>query len=233
MIVILLILFLIATGLLLFVWRKYKRLSRQLREMNLLHKENDPQECNDKLISLLRNYRHDWLNHLQVILGYVSLKKLDKISSYIMQVHEEARQHTLISKLKHKDLAVFLYMIPIEYPNIQIQLELANDLPEIDFREEGTWILQTLQSIFSLLQQQSIDQHYIYSSILSMNRLEKQIVVNIELEGNLTSYHESITQIGEQVKQQGGQFFIDLYNEQEFMMEFHFPIQARGVANVC
>ncbi|MFV9510890.1 Spo0B domain-containing protein [Tepidibacillus sp. LV47] len=234
---ILLILFLVTALLLLIVWTKYKQLQRYIKAKEILHNENHQQECqqecDDKEISLLRYYRHDCLNHLQVILGYAYLKKIDKIISYISQVREEARQHTLISKLNHHDLAVFLYMLPIDYPKIHVQLELSEDLPTIDFQKDGSIILQTLQSIFCHLQRHTLDEYYIHSLILAMNRLENQIVVNIEYEGNFAPYYEEVTKIGEQVKQQGGEYFIDLFNEQECIMEFHFPIQVRGVANVC
>ncbi|WP_339059908.1 Spo0B domain-containing protein [Tepidibacillus marianensis] len=230
---ILLVLLVIAIGLLLYLYIRNRQLHSQVEMLHDVHREKLKQEFNEKVISLLRNYRHDWLNHMQVILGYVSLRKSDKIAGYITQVHEEARQHTLISKLGPIDLVVFLYMVPVEYPRINLQLELSENLTTVDFEKIGADLLQLLKRIFDYLESYSLDEHQIHALILSMNRLEKQLVVNIEYEGNFEPYYSFMMTVGEKLKQQGGEIFIDLYNEQEFIIEFYFPIQARGVADVC
>ena len=222
-------LLLLSFGLILFLLWKLRQQQQLVVRIHALEKKLE--KNNDHIISLLRNYRHDWLNHMQVILGYVSLKKLDNISGYINHVHQEAVQHTLISKLQGKNLAVFLYMLPLQYPKIQVQLELSEELTYIDFQKED-WILETLQGFFDRLHDHSVDEHQIHSVILDMNRLENRFVVNIEYEGDFSPFYQQTLLQGQEIQRVGGEFFVDLYDDQ-CIIEFHFPIQARGVANVC
>lgn len=51
------------------------------------------------LLEVLKVQRHDFMNHLQVISGYIQLKKYDRAHEYIGQVAEELKQASLISKL--------------------------------------------------------------------------------------------------------------------------------------
>jgi len=230
---VLLFLVIIAMGLIIYLYFTNRRLHSQVQKLLEIQRKELKNEYNKKVISLLQNFRHDWLNHMQVILGYNSLNKSDKIAGYIKQVNEEAKQRTLISKLGQTDLVIFLFMLPVEYPNIDLQLELSEDLNTVNFRSIGEQLLQLLKGLFGHLQNNLLDEHQIHTLLLSMNRLENQLVVNIEYEGNFEPHYTFISTLGEKLKHQGGEFFIDLYNDQEFIVEFYFPIEARGVANVC
>ncbi|WP_406678665.1 Spo0B domain-containing protein [Neomoorella carbonis] len=58
------------------------------------------------VISLLRRQRHDILNHLQVISGYLQLQKSDRALSYLQEVVGELEQLGRLMRLKQPDLAL-------------------------------------------------------------------------------------------------------------------------------
>lgn len=59
-----------------------------------------------EVISLLRSQRHDILNHLQVISGYLQLQKYDRALTYLQEVNAELEQLGRLMRLKQPDLAL-------------------------------------------------------------------------------------------------------------------------------
>ncbi|AKX93313.1 signal transduction histidine kinase [Moorella thermoacetica] len=59
-----------------------------------------------EIISLLRWQRHDFLNHLQVISGYLQLKKNDRALAYLRQVIDQLEQIGRIMHLQEPALAL-------------------------------------------------------------------------------------------------------------------------------
>ncbi|QGP92453.1 Sensor_kinase_SpoOB-type, alpha-helical domain [Neomoorella glycerini] len=58
------------------------------------------------VVSLLRWQRHDILNHLQVISGYLQLQKSDRALSYLQEVIVQLEQVGGLMRLKQPDLAL-------------------------------------------------------------------------------------------------------------------------------
>ncbi|SFJ16800.1 stage 0 sporulation protein B (sporulation initiation phosphotransferase) [Halobacillus dabanensis] len=56
------------------------------------------------IIALLRHKRHDWMNQIQLIQGYASLGKQDRLLSQIEEVKEEAEEER---KLLNSDALLF------------------------------------------------------------------------------------------------------------------------------
>jgi sensor histidine kinase regulating citrate/malate metabolism len=61
-----------------------------------------------EIIKLIREQRHDFVNHFQVILGYLQLNKIEHAVSYIKQKNEEMQGSSFLSKLDNPYLAVVL-----------------------------------------------------------------------------------------------------------------------------
>lgn len=59
-----------------------------------------------ELIPLLRWQRHDFLNHLQVISGYIQLQKSDRALVYLRQAIDQMEQVGRIMRLLQPDLAL-------------------------------------------------------------------------------------------------------------------------------
>ncbi|GBF10007.1 Spo0B domain-containing protein [Tepidibacillus sp. HK-1] len=205
-------------------------------DKNLIQQTNEEgsDDYHIKIIDLMKFYRHDWLNHFQVILGYVSLKKYEQIPHYIQKVIEDAKKRSIISNFEPSELAVFLYMMMIEYPKLNIELELDEGLEIKEEDVDGKWILHHLKGFLDLFDQRAnMDEEY-HSLFLSLNNLDKKMIIIFEYEGNISPVMEKIKAMGKQIDSEGGKFEIDLYNEDECIMELHFPFKGiRGVNHVC
>jgi len=59
-------------------------------------------------IKLLRNYRHIYMNDLQVILGYIQLEKQDKAAEYIKRVSLMMDKESKVYQLKDDDMKLIM-----------------------------------------------------------------------------------------------------------------------------
>ncbi len=196
-------------GIIIWLWLKNKN------DTNLSDNEN--------IVRLMKIYRHDWLNHIQVILGYVSMKKCEKIKEYIDRVYETVKQESDISNFKDKDLAAFLYLLPVHYPKLDIQLEVEENINETMKMANGKWILSYLKAFIDLLAFSQENQDQIYPLYLTITHNTHDIMVTIEYEGDVSSVIFKINQLGERLTEEKGYFSIDLHTINELIMDIHFP----------
>lgn len=78
-------------------------------------------------LKLLRVYKHDFLNHLQVISGYLQLKKYDSALNYVRQAIMDVEEHGAIMRLNLPELVIWLLLQRMELEEKGIILSLHND----------------------------------------------------------------------------------------------------------
>jgi stage 0 sporulation protein B (sporulation initiation phosphotransferase) len=77
--------------------------------------------CREETVELLRRYRHDVMNHLQLIQGYIQMDKVDRGREYIDCLAAYAQQHAALS---HRELPLISY-VALKHAVYSPQLELA------------------------------------------------------------------------------------------------------------
>ncbi|WP_274362631.1 Spo0B domain-containing protein [Paenibacillus thermotolerans] len=60
-------------------------------------------------IETMNHLRHDWLNDLQLLMGYVQMKKVDKLSGYVDMLKQRLAEESRASRLGHLGLIELLY----------------------------------------------------------------------------------------------------------------------------
>lgn len=82
----------------------------------------------EELLNLLRIQRHDFMNHLQVVSGYIQLDKCDQAKEYITQVSLELQKTGQIFKISDHELVLKLLLtLQNGFKN---QVELVVDVEE-------------------------------------------------------------------------------------------------------
>ena len=80
------------------------------------------------LIRLISHYRHDWMNELQVLFGYVRLRKYDKLDFFVDKIRNKTLQDSYISKLGIPSLIAFLLMFRLKEMVFELELDLEQGL---------------------------------------------------------------------------------------------------------
>lgn len=215
------VLYFISAGeliLIILLWRSFQK---TLSSKEQLHIENGNSE---DILQIMKVYRHDWQNHLQIILGYVSLKKYDQIPKYIGKITETAQKFSLISSFSNKELAVFLYMIPVRYPKLNYEFDIptgrsffVSNIYDVEL------LLSELRKFIDVFYK-TVEINLTHLLIISLVAVDDNIIVTFEYEGDIKPVHEEIISLCEEYKLLNGKYTIDIYNNKEFMMELYFPL---------
>ncbi len=103
----------------------------QLKTMKLQY-ENSVVAYKDQLyvqsIKLVEHIRHDWMNHNQVIMGYIQLQKSEKVIPYVQSLSHTNYRDSALSKLRIPSLIYYLLYYRVEHSNMSIHVDIEKEL---------------------------------------------------------------------------------------------------------
>jgi hypothetical protein len=78
-------------------------------------KEQVQLQQTEEIKQILNRQRHDWMNHVQVLMGYVSLNKTDRLKEYLQKLIRIASEERKIAQLRFSPLIVTLLTLGMKY----------------------------------------------------------------------------------------------------------------------
>jgi sensor histidine kinase regulating citrate/malate metabolism len=103
-----------------------------------------------QLIDLISHYRHDWMNDIQLLFGYVSLKKYDKLDDCMDKIRTKALQESCTAKLGIPSLVAFFITFRLHYHALTLELEMEQDINLASLPMEHENVSRLIQSIIQL-----------------------------------------------------------------------------------
>ncbi|MEJ8545722.1 Spo0B domain-containing protein [Brevibacillus borstelensis] len=83
-------------------------------------------EQTDELLTVLNRQRHDWLNHVQVLLGYLRLGRPEEGEAYLKRVSELAMQESMLARLNCSMLSVFFLTFNALNKDMLIEVDVCS-----------------------------------------------------------------------------------------------------------
>ncbi len=122
-----------------------------------------------ELINVLRTHRHDYLNDLQVIMGYLQLGKSDDALDYIKKTTDSLRADSSISNLAFPEISALLFKKRniAELKGINFKVGIGTDLKEM-----GVPVGDVTRILSSMIDQ----------SVDSITQLKGNPVINVVFE---------------------------------------------------
>lgn len=77
-------------------------------------------------IQTLNHHRHDWMNELQILYGYIQLGKLDKSVQCVERIKERMLQDSKISKLGIPSLVFYLHSYRTYNTELQLDVDVVD-----------------------------------------------------------------------------------------------------------
>ncbi|QKG84108.1 hypothetical protein GXN76_06210 [Kroppenstedtia pulmonis] len=114
--------------------REWKRKSETLRA--------------EALLELLGRQRHDWMNHIQVISGYVSVGQERRIPSYLQQVVDQLQEERVTVQVHPPVLAYTLVTLPHDFPEWHWEIYVDPSTPKLTERQ-GERVKAVLEKIMN------------------------------------------------------------------------------------
>jgi len=187
---------------------------------------NYREKSNSEIIRLMQIYRHDWQNYLQIIYGYVSLKKYDQIPKYIEKINGISKQQSIIASFNNLNLAAYLYTFPINYPMLNYELDIDDSMEILaKVNDKDRLVHEGIKRIIDLLYMTIVDNHK-HHLIISMTAIDNKIMINFEYEGNTDQVFNDILLLKGSYAgiADYGLLFIDLHNEQESKIKLNIRL---------
>lgn len=86
------------------------------------------QSLEERAISSLNHHRHDWMNDLQVLYGYLRMGKLDKSLQCVERIKERVQEESRISKLGIPSLVFYLQSFRASGAALDLHVEVEENL---------------------------------------------------------------------------------------------------------
>jgi len=114
------------------IWSGALKKQHQL-EIADLHKARE-----QEMMRALSHYRHDWMNDLQVLIGYISLKKYDKLAPYLEKIKDKMSEESYIANIGNTSLSLLLlsYRQYSQHYELHVTLDRSVHLHELPIRPD-------------------------------------------------------------------------------------------------
>jgi stage 0 sporulation protein B (sporulation initiation phosphotransferase) len=118
-------------------------------EESSLHAPSNPEQQQQLWIDTLGHARHEWLNDLQLIIGYVKLNKADKLATYVEMLKQKMNEESRIARWGHPKLVELLLTYRARPLSFIFHMHTASELSPIVADEKRIWLEE---AIFLLLE---------------------------------------------------------------------------------
>jgi stage 0 sporulation protein B (sporulation initiation phosphotransferase) len=102
-----------------------------------------------QMIDLISHYRHDWMNDIQLLFGYISLKKYDKLDDCMDKIRTKVLQESCTAKLGIPSLVAFFISFRLYYHALTLELEMEQDINlaslPIEHEKVSRFVQRTIQ----------------------------------------------------------------------------------------
>lgn len=116
----------------------------------IVRQQNQQNRCQrdetDALITCMNEKRHDWLNHLQVIMGYLSINRYDRLRPYLKQLMAEIKAESDICHIGYNPLSRYLLTHKMLRKDMLLDVHIVRGL-RINNERQGARLLETIQEV--------------------------------------------------------------------------------------
>lgn len=100
-------------------------------------------------IRTLNHHRHDWMNDLQVIYGYIRMNKTDRTVQYVEQIRDRMLTESKIAKLGIPSLVLFIQSFRTLTHSLVIDLEIDGELNLAELNVDGEACAKTIIEVIN------------------------------------------------------------------------------------
>ncbi|WP_230199132.1 Spo0B domain-containing protein [Risungbinella massiliensis] len=124
--------------------------------------------------------RHDWMNHVQVLLGYTAMKRPDRVQHYLERLVEEAHQERRWTEFTLSELVSFLILIPYTYKRWKWNLLAVGELKMVS-KPVQQQVLRSLPVIIETVQEMGANHHDWETIELGFVQEESKMIITLEV----------------------------------------------------
>ncbi|MGD8188832.1 Spo0B domain-containing protein [Brevibacillus ginsengisoli] len=179
----------------------------------------------DMLLTILNQQRHDWLNHFQVLLGYLKLGRPEEGETYLTRVTELARQESLLTRINCPPLSSFFLTFHALHNDLCLEVELYNDIDLSKVQKDQLSLFQFIYQLIMLVKNSFPKGSMETNSLLvTLESLPEAIQIQLELSAGLpASAQLELEKLLESELAQGVTIQTRNQREEEWCLELNLP----------
>ncbi|TNJ67663.1 hypothetical protein FE784_04585 [Paenibacillus hemerocallicola] len=108
-------------------------------------------EQEELFMQTINHLRHDWMNDIQVLYGYLKLKKYDKMHDYMEILKDKMFRESGISKLGIPSLIVYLQSFRVRCRSIRLDVELDPELHLAALPVDAQTVTDTITAVIEAI----------------------------------------------------------------------------------
>ncbi|MUT64537.1 Spo0B domain-containing protein [Paenibacillus sp. NEAU-GSW1] len=152
-------------------------------------------------IRTLNHHRHDWMNDLQVLYGYIRLQKLDKTADYVEKIKDRMAAESQIAKLGVPSLVSYIQSFRTITNSLQLKVINRQDIQLSDWPESGKPIAEALIRMINAYRM-GVKSGCGDAAVLTveLSKENDALFASFQYEGELTSEQHLADQIKKQLE---------------------------------
>ena len=123
--------------------------------------------------------RHEWMNHIQVLMGYLMMKREESIKDYLNRLVKQAQTERIISNLSYAPLAVSLLNIRHRLKEWELSLNVSERF-RFESVEEEKKFLKIWQQLVAMIEKRRQQTDAYIEASFSLEKEENQVQVEIQ-----------------------------------------------------
>ncbi|MCL6456490.1 MAG: Spo0B domain-containing protein, partial [Gorillibacterium sp.] len=150
--------------------------------------KQDKRRHEDDFLQILSIYRHEWMNHIQVLMGYIGLGKPDRIEEYVGKIKAKVHQESYLSKMGVPAVIVYYYTFQANHRSLALEFEIEQEVQLDRLPDSGVQasrLICQLIELFASLVPLDSGQHHSLS--LEFDQEEDCILLDFVYEGSLSA----------------------------------------------
>ncbi|MBO8163836.1 MAG: Spo0B domain-containing protein [Brevibacillus sp.] len=182
----------------------------------------------DLLLHYLNQQRHDWLNHFQVLLGYLKLGRVEEGEAYLRRITQEIQQESAIARINCPPLSVFFLTFHALHHDIRLQVEVEQqlDLARLAIEQE-TFCRLVFDLVFALKNHAEDAQDEQPSLLVSLRDGKDHVLIRFDLIGRVKAAGSQAVELAlRSVRDYGVAVLERVHNDKEWILEISIPCRT-------
>lgn len=182
----------------------------------------------DMLLTIINQQRHDWLNHFQVLLGYLKLGRPEEGAAYLTRVTELAHQESLLARINCPPLSSFFLTFHALHNDLCLEVELYNDVDLSKVQIEPLDLFQFIYQLIMLVKNSlPTDSMETNSLLVTLESLPEAIQIHFDLSTGLSASAQlELEKLLESGLAQGVTMETRNQCEEEWCLELNLPYRT-------
>lgn len=120
------------------------------------------------ILKKLQIERHDWLNHIQVLQGFLKLESYGEVQRYIDTITQKLLLEQAITQLGNDEWVAYILTFETRYPTVQLEIELGEPFSLARYGIHTARILPLIELLDAIAHTSIVTKKWAPSIILRM-----------------------------------------------------------------